>query len=113
MKASKMRASPSLMSYSGCHCTPMQNLLAGMLDALDHAVGRHRVDDHVRADILHRLVMGAVDLQMLGARRSGAGACSGISLTPWPGLGARVRLLMGERAVHLVGDMLDQACRRG
>src|SRR5262247_3276987 len=41
-------------------------LSARLLDALDHAVVGHRVDDHVWPHILHRLVVGAVDLQLIG-----------------------------------------------
>src|SRR5579871_1695744 len=35
-----------------------------VLDALDHAVGSQRVDDHARPHGLRRLVMGAVDLKL-------------------------------------------------
>src|SRR6266403_257302 len=81
--------------------------VAGILDALDHAIGGNRIDDHAGADRLHRLMMGAVDRQLVGPADAME---QGVLFHPHgvAGLGAHIGLLMGDSALDLVGDVLDQ-----
>src|SRR5882724_10633500 len=78
-----------------------------VLDAFDHAVFGEGVHHHAGAEIPGRLMMGAVDLQFVG----GADAVEEGALHHFhavAGFGARIRLLVGERAIDLVGNVLDE-----
>src|SRR5438105_102912 len=80
---------------------------ARVLDAFAAAVLGHGVDDETGRDLPHRLVMGAVDRQLV---RTG----DAVEQRSWrhadrvAGLGARVRLLVCEGARDLVGNVLDE-----
>ena len=77
------------------------------LDALDHAVGRGGVDDDAVGLIGRRLVMGAVHRQLVGADDA-------VQLRAlrhfhhMAGLVARIGLLVGQRRLDRVGNVLDQ-----
>jgi len=94
MKAANRRRSASLIAYSGCHCTPMQNRRAGprCLRSRRRARPRRR---SARRRCLHRLVVGAVDGEPRRSRRCGAAECPRSSATTWPAA-AWIGLLMGE-----------------
>src|SRR5690242_65517 len=77
------------------------------LDPLDHAVGGERIDDHALAHRLHRLVMGAVDLKLIGTADAMEQGALG-DADAMARLRARIGLLMGERVADLVRDVLDQ-----
>ena len=49
--------------------------MRGILDAFDHPVRRPRVDHHTVGDVLHRLVVGAVDRHARSRRSRGAARC--------------------------------------
>src|SRR5215470_12868608 len=79
--------------------------VARRLDALDHPVGGERIHHHALAHCLHRLVMGAVDRELVGAADAMEQRALG-NVDAMARLGARIGLLMGERGVDLVGDVL-------
>src|SRR6185437_12181920 len=84
----------------------------GVLDALDDAVRGGGVDDHAGRHRLDRLVVRRVDRQLAhpgDAMKERAGDHrDGMAR-----LGARVGLLMGQRARDLVRDVLDEGAAEG
>ncbi len=79
----------------------------GVLDSLDHPVGRARVHDQAGGGLAHGLMVGAVDLDLVHSDdpvQQGFGR----DRDGMAGLGARVGLLVGERARDRVGDVLNE-----
>ena len=81
--------------------------LARRLDALDNAVAAARIDHHRAGYLLDRLMVGRIDVHLLGADdivQLGAGFDGDFVPRLVPGIGLFV--LKGPR--HFVRDMLDQ-----
>ena len=99
--------SPGLIAVFGVPLHAEAEAPPRVLDRLDHAVLGAGADHDALADPLGRLVMGAVDRQASGpgdpvqqrARHD---------RDLMAGLGARIGLLVGQRARHGIRDVLDQ-----
>ncbi len=81
--------------------------VAGVLDALDHAVFGHRIDHAAQAGAAHGLMVGRVHLHF-GRPDDAVQQGAGDDLHGVSGLMARVGLLVRQRVGHGVRDVLDQ-----
>jgi len=94
-KARKIRRSASLISNSGCHWMPRQKAVTGVFDALDDTVLGDGIDDEARSRSLDRLMMGAVDAELVYSRDAVQQSARN-HLHGMPGLVPRVRLTVRQ-----------------